>query len=72
MVTGPVNTKQKSIESPIKFSDFKQTIRKLGDLTLRDDDAFSCGSDPASEGDVTAIKILDNGVKQNDRCLATT
>jgi hypothetical protein len=36
-------------------------------MTIRDDDAFSWGSDPASEGHVTAIKILDNGVKQNDR-----
>lgn len=36
-------------------------------MTLRDDDAFSWNSDPASEGHVTAIKILDNGVKQNDR-----
>jgi len=31
-------------------------------MTLRDEDAFSFGSDPASEGHVTAIKILDHGV----------
>jgi thymidylate synthase len=36
-------------------------------MTLRDDDVFSCGSDPASEGHVTAINILDNGVTKQDR-----
>ena len=35
-------------------------------MTLHDLDAYSVGSDPASEGHVTAIKILDNGIKTSE------
>jgi len=31
-------------------------------MTIKDNDAFSVGSDPASEGLVSEIKILDHGV----------
>lgn len=62
MITGLTLAKVSTFNSQVKLSDFKQTLKKLGDMTLRDDDAFSFGSDPASEGHVTAIKILDNGV----------
>ena len=62
LTTAPVTTKHGTNDSSVKMSDFKQTNKKLGDFTLLDCDVFSCGSDPASEGHITAIKILDNGV----------
>ena len=34
-------------------------------MTLRDEDAFSFCSDPASEGHVTTINILDHGVSNS-------
>lgn len=74
MTTAPTITKYGAYSTAIKVSDFKQTQKKFGDATLRDDDAFSFASDPASEGRVTnAINILDHGVsnKQIQKCQST-